>query len=192
MTGSISPNLPSKGEPLGTADKRVRESLVTIRDGLNALLNSENKIPGSSLAKEGVGADRLVATAGSELKGFKAGLLAPSADLALTNAYQDVPGAEAKISVPVAGRLIVVASFSFLSGGVNEYWGTLRVDSTDESYGAFCIHGSSTSPSATQVFLPSVAAGERTLKLRSKCIGGAGTNKCLAANTRAGYLFIAT
>ncbi len=44
MTGSINPTLPSKGEDRGTADAFVKGSLVTLRNGLNAILNSENKV----------------------------------------------------------------------------------------------------------------------------------------------------
>lgn len=45
MTGTVAPNIPSKGDALGTSDKKTRESLVTLRDSLNAVLNSENKVP---------------------------------------------------------------------------------------------------------------------------------------------------
>lgn len=44
MTGSISPNIPTKGEPLGSSDGKIRESLVTLRDGLNSILGSGNKV----------------------------------------------------------------------------------------------------------------------------------------------------
>lgn len=50
MTGSINPTLPVAGEPNSTADPKVLGSLKTLRDETNALLNSENKIPGTSLA----------------------------------------------------------------------------------------------------------------------------------------------
>src|ERR1044072_7066580 len=51
MTGSISPNLPSKGEPLGTSDNKLRGSLITLRDGLNAILGGENKVSPEGLEK---------------------------------------------------------------------------------------------------------------------------------------------
>jgi hypothetical protein len=49
MTGSISPELPSGGEPRSTSDSKVKGSLITLRDGLNNLLNSENKVAKASL-----------------------------------------------------------------------------------------------------------------------------------------------
>jgi hypothetical protein len=51
MTGTINPELPSGGEPRSTADGKIKGSLITLRDGINALLNSENKIPSASLAE---------------------------------------------------------------------------------------------------------------------------------------------
>jgi hypothetical protein len=52
VAGSISPNLPSKGEPLGTSDSKIRGSLITLRDGLNAVLGSGNKV-----SREGLESD---------------------------------------------------------------------------------------------------------------------------------------
>lgn len=48
MTGSINPELPSGGEPRGTADGKIKGSLITLRDALNGLLNSENKVTKAS------------------------------------------------------------------------------------------------------------------------------------------------
>lgn len=45
MPGSISPDLPVKGEPLGSSDAKLKGSIITLRDALNAVLNAENKVP---------------------------------------------------------------------------------------------------------------------------------------------------
>lgn len=44
MTGSINPNIPAKGEALGASDAKVKSSLITLRDGLNAILGSGNRV----------------------------------------------------------------------------------------------------------------------------------------------------
>lgn len=63
MTGTINPTLPVTGEPNSTADPKVLGSLKTLRDEINALLNSENKILGSKIEKEGIGAEQLAPAA---------------------------------------------------------------------------------------------------------------------------------
>jgi hypothetical protein len=54
MTGTINPTLPVAGEPNSTADPKILGSLKTLRDEINALLNSENEIPTSALAESKV------------------------------------------------------------------------------------------------------------------------------------------
>lgn len=44
MTGSLNPELPGKGDLEGVSDSKIRKSLITLRDGLNAILNDENDI----------------------------------------------------------------------------------------------------------------------------------------------------
>lgn len=46
MTGSLSPTLPTVGQPNSTEDAKVKSSLETLRDGLNAVLNSDNTVMG--------------------------------------------------------------------------------------------------------------------------------------------------
>lgn len=55
MTGTFAPELPEAGEGKGLSDSRIRGSLITLRDGLNGLLNSSNKVTKESL-ETGVGA----------------------------------------------------------------------------------------------------------------------------------------
>lgn len=51
MPGTISPNLPVLGEQNTVADPETRESLETLRDALNGILNSENKVDPSLFAE---------------------------------------------------------------------------------------------------------------------------------------------
>jgi hypothetical protein len=44
MPGTLAPSIPTIGQPNSTEDSDVRESLITIRNGLNAVLNSSNGI----------------------------------------------------------------------------------------------------------------------------------------------------
>lgn len=55
MTGTISPTLPTIGNPNSTEDLNTRNSLITLRDAINALLTSSNAVdpsgfPNNSLA----------------------------------------------------------------------------------------------------------------------------------------------
>lgn len=49
MTGSVSPTLPVIGQPNSTEDPKVKGSFETIRDALNAVLNSDNTIMGQTM-----------------------------------------------------------------------------------------------------------------------------------------------
>ncbi len=71
MTGTVNPNLPAKGDSRGVSDSRTRGSLITLRDELNALLTSENKVQDSSLASSNNAAYRTIFSANSYL-GFDA------------------------------------------------------------------------------------------------------------------------
>ena len=46
MTGSLAPTIPTIGQPNSTEDVDVKTSLETLRDGLNAVLNSDNTVMG--------------------------------------------------------------------------------------------------------------------------------------------------
>lgn len=63
MTGTISPNLPEGGEPRGTADGKVKSSLITLRNAINATLNSSNKLEGAEIAEGTVPATALAGAA---------------------------------------------------------------------------------------------------------------------------------
>lgn len=60
MTGTFNPNLPQSGDPLAVSDSKTKSSLVTLRDALNGLLTSENKIQDSSLASSNNSAYRTI------------------------------------------------------------------------------------------------------------------------------------
>lgn len=49
MTGTIAPSLPTLGDPNSTEDVDVRNSLITLRDALNAVLTSANGLNGALL-----------------------------------------------------------------------------------------------------------------------------------------------
>lgn len=46
MTGTLSPSIPTIGEPNSTEDSDVRNALISLRDGLNAILNNDNTVMG--------------------------------------------------------------------------------------------------------------------------------------------------
>lgn len=44
MTGTLNPNIPTIGEPNSTEDVDIREGMIILRDGLNAILGASNKV----------------------------------------------------------------------------------------------------------------------------------------------------
>lgn len=46
MTGTLSPSIPTIGQPNSTEDADIKSALETLRDGLNAILNSDNTVMG--------------------------------------------------------------------------------------------------------------------------------------------------
>lgn len=46
MTGTLAPTIPTIGGPNSTEDADVKNSLETLRDGLNAILNNDNTVMG--------------------------------------------------------------------------------------------------------------------------------------------------
>jgi hypothetical protein len=49
MTGTLAPTIPTIGDPNATEDADVRSALVTLRDGINAVLTSANKLDGAQI-----------------------------------------------------------------------------------------------------------------------------------------------
>jgi hypothetical protein len=178
-------NLPTPENNPGKAEwAEIFANDKALREAVNSI-NNEQIASGA-----GIVGSKLASAAGAEITGFKVGVIAPSENLTLSSSYQDLPGSETKVTASITSKLLVVASFSFESGGVNEYFGNLSVDGVEQTPPAFCVFGSNTKPAAPQVWAVSVSAKELTLKLRSKSVGGAGTSKCLAANTRALYVLL--
>lgn len=104
------------------------------------------------------------------------GVVGCSADLNLTNAYQDVPGTELKITPAVASTLLVVASFNFIFETVDGNYraqGTMRLDSTDQegrvaNAGGLIKASIDTPVHGMQVYALALTAAAHTLKMRAK------------------------
>ncbi len=60
MTGTISIEVPTVGNPNSSEDPKVRSSLITLRDEVNALLDSGNKVPDTSLTSPNNSAYRTI------------------------------------------------------------------------------------------------------------------------------------
>lgn len=81
MTGTVAPSLPTLGDPNATEDADVRSSFVTLRDALNAVLDSSNKLDIGQLGG--------TLTNGKILVGNGSGVptqVTPSGDATMTNA----------------------------------------------------------------------------------------------------------
>ena len=57
--GTWAPDLPTSGTGRSVADAKIRGSLITIRDGVNAFLDSSNNLDGTKLASGSVGTSGL-------------------------------------------------------------------------------------------------------------------------------------
>jgi hypothetical protein len=130
-----------------------------------------------------------------------------SGDLALTGAYQDVPGASLDITPAVASKLKVTAVWDLYVKGQDtsgvlgaQALGTLSIDGEDQSeqvehgieinsgfFGVFATRGI-----ACQVYAIPLTAAKHTLKMRAKRGGPQVTEgKCFKLGTRFLYELIA-
>lgn len=111
------------------------------------------------------------------------GIVDASENLALEEAYADVPGTEKAITPAVASILKVTAVFAKTTGTTNTAVGTLAVDGVEQTITA--VAGSGAATTATQVYRVTLTAAEHKVKLRAKRGSGPGTLQ--AAGTR--YLY---
>lgn len=65
MTGSVNPNLPTIGDPNSTEDADVRNSFITLRDALNAVLTPANALDGATLGAATVSDAKLASPMGA-------------------------------------------------------------------------------------------------------------------------------
>lgn len=105
-----------------------------------------------------------------------------SANLSLTEAFQDIAGTIYEVTPPVASKLFLIASFRMLSTSGGTARGTVNLDGSDEPDHATLTPEAGKSASATvgQIYMLTLsAATKHTIKLRAKRETGSG--ECLAA-----------
>jgi hypothetical protein len=112
MTGSVAPTLPTKGDTRPTSDARTRGSLVTLRDALNELLDSENKILSSALGKEVVTAAKLAKGLGA-IQWYTPKVI-PTEESRSNVAFGTLTTADEIKEVVVAENALVVVGYSAL------------------------------------------------------------------------------
>lgn len=106
MAGNINPNIPTIGQPNSTEAADIVSSFETLRDALNAVLNSENKVDGSAIAKNSITPSNLKIIDSEKLMPT-AGIVRGSSTLTLSTSFQDIAGATLTIKPSFKSNLFV-------------------------------------------------------------------------------------
>jgi hypothetical protein len=128
-----------------------------------------------------------------------AGVVTANENLGLTEVFQNVPGAELKITSAVASKLVMTAIFDFNPTGPSahcEFHGTLTLndgaaaDPGEDPLAILEIPGSQHHGTVAQVYSPALSAGAHTIKMQARMIVGQG--QVLDEHTRFLYELIAS
>jgi hypothetical protein len=111
-----------------------------------------------------------------------------SGNLALTEAFQDLPGTPLEITPLVASTLFLVATFRMLAIGGATAHGTVRVGEVDQTDEAFLTPEAAKTvlASVAQIYTIPLTAAKHTIALCAKRTGG-GSGECLTGKF-AGFL----
>jgi hypothetical protein len=110
--------------------------------------------------------------------------------LNLTEAAQDVPGTELKITPAVASVLLVTTIFDFNTVNACQTFGWLNVDGKNDPNFSGGFQPSTTAETCPQVYAKSLTAAAHTIKLQAQR-GGGGTALLEAGITGYTYLLVA-
>lgn len=178
MTKVVLPRLNQTGAN-EWADVQTNDEAIT--QVVNGELANEN-LSGAA----GITAANLVATIGSELKGFKVGVVSATENLVLSETYADMVGAKLEITPTVSSKMLVVASFTKVEG-IGATLGSLKLDSnaTEETAASW---GPANNGTASQVYLLSLTAALHTIKLQARRVTGASAATMGAVGTRFIYV----
>lgn len=117
--------------------------------------------------------------------------VACTSTLTLTGTLQDVPGATATVTAPVAGNLFVTGTFDFTSGAAELLQGVLAVDGSDQANVALHTAVAGHRSTITQTWVVAAARGAHTVKLRASRITGSNAgHQVNALHTRLSVLFV--
>ena len=172
------PNLFSDVYENDLALKKAIETLLT-----NADLSGSAGITAANLAK-----------IGSEILGFKVGVIKPSEEVGPKEAYGDLPGATLEITPAVPSVLIALAAFEFAMATETRAFGTLSLDGKDQdNYATFATDAFDLGTARATVFEPfllDLDAKAHTIKMRVKAQLAPAVG-CNPEGTRCLYLLLA-
>lgn len=160
-----------------TAAKLAAESVTGAK--IAALAVTEAKIAALAVTEEKL-AD---GAATSRKVKLTSGVIRSTAELELTEAWQDLAGTTLKLTPAVKSRLLIVTAFQFQNTGIGGSCdGTISVDGvTDEVDSAGYGWGAQTAQSnlngLSEIYSVELTAAEHTIKLRAKCHIGEGFNE---------------
>jgi hypothetical protein len=188
MSGNLTPPIPIIGQPNSAEDPIVKEAIEYLRNGLNAILNSENKVdptlfPGGALTSQY----------------FKptVGMTTQTTTASMTTGEADITGTEKAIQVPVESYLLTWYTFDISNGatsGKNTCVGNFKLDNVIA--GPSVVHEISTNGRLTlsEFAFLTLAPGEHKIKL-SQIYSSSGSVSIvpttLSGSTRLMYMLVA-